>query len=142
MQRGQWRGWRGGTSSWIQTGYHAKPATIRSRSHGLPRKEFLYWSDDGDLFALRYNDWKIVFIEQNHEGLDVWMQGFNKLRIPKIFNPLLAMISPACAITQTTMRPCGRNKLAECQSADYMHNVKRTTVSAGGRTARCLRLYW
>jgi arylsulfatase len=51
-----------------------------------PRKEFLYWSDDGDLFALRYNDWKIVFIEQNHEGLDVWMQGFNKLRIPKIFN--------------------------------------------------------
>jgi arylsulfatase A-like enzyme len=51
-----------------------------------PRKEFLYWSDDGDLFALRYGDWKIVFVEQNHEGLDVWMQGFNKLRIPKIFN--------------------------------------------------------
>jgi arylsulfatase A-like enzyme len=51
-----------------------------------PRKEFLYWSDDGDLFALRYGDWKIVFIEQNHEGLDIWMQGFNKLRVPKIFN--------------------------------------------------------
>jgi arylsulfatase len=51
-----------------------------------PRREFLYWSDDGDLFALRYNQWKVVFIEQNHEGLDVWMQGFNKLRIPKIFN--------------------------------------------------------
>jgi arylsulfatase len=51
-----------------------------------PRKEFLYWSDDGDLFALRYEDWKIVFIEQNHKGLDIWTQGFNKLRVPKIFN--------------------------------------------------------
>src|SRR5262249_51164009 len=51
-----------------------------------PRKEFLYWSDDGDLFALRYQNWKVVFIEQNHEGIDIWMQGFNKLRVPKIFN--------------------------------------------------------
>ncbi|MBO9571694.1 MAG: sulfatase-like hydrolase/transferase, partial [Chitinophagaceae bacterium] len=47
-----------------------------------PRKEFIYWSDDGDLFALRYNRWKIVFIEQNHEGLDVWARGFEKLRLP------------------------------------------------------------
>ncbi len=53
-----------------------------------PRKEFLYWSDDGDLFALRLKPWKIVFIEQNHHGLDVWMQGFDKLRVPKIFNLL------------------------------------------------------
>jgi arylsulfatase A-like enzyme len=51
-----------------------------------PRKEFLYWSDDGDLFALRYQNWKVVFIEQNHAGMDIWMQGFNKLRIPKVFN--------------------------------------------------------
>ena len=51
-----------------------------------PRKDFLYWSDDGDLFALRYDNWKIVFVEQNHEGLNIWMQGFNKLRVPKIFN--------------------------------------------------------
>jgi arylsulfatase len=51
-----------------------------------PRTEFLYWSDDGDLFALRYGPWKIVFIEQNHEGIDIWRQGFQKLRIPKIFN--------------------------------------------------------
>ena len=51
-----------------------------------PRKEFLYWSDDGDLFAIRVKDWKAVFIEQNHEGIDIWRQGFNKLRIPKIYN--------------------------------------------------------
>jgi arylsulfatase A-like enzyme len=51
-----------------------------------PRKEFLYWSDDGDLFAIRVKDWKVVFIEQNHEGLDIWRKGFDKLRAPKIFN--------------------------------------------------------
>jgi hypothetical protein len=27
--------------------------------------EFLYWSDDGDLLALRYKDWKVSFLEQN-----------------------------------------------------------------------------
>jgi arylsulfatase A-like enzyme len=51
-----------------------------------PRKEFLYWSDDGDLFALRYDRWKIVFIEQNHEGLDIWMRNYETLRLPKIFD--------------------------------------------------------
>ena len=51
-----------------------------------PRKEFLYWSDDGDLFALRYANWKIVFYQQNHEGIDIWMKEYEKLRVPKIFN--------------------------------------------------------
>src|SRR6516164_2564884 len=37
-----------------------------------PRKEFLYWSDDGDLFAIRVQNWKVVFIEQNHTGIDIW----------------------------------------------------------------------
>jgi len=37
-----------------------------------PRKGFLYWSDDGDIFALRVGRWKTVFIEQNHEA---WMSG-------------------------------------------------------------------
>ncbi|SHG78920.1 arylsulfatase [Chryseolinea serpens] len=53
-----------------------------------PRKEFIYWSDDGDLFALRYNRWKIVFIEQNHEGIDVWAKGFEKLRLPTTYDML------------------------------------------------------
>ena len=53
-----------------------------------PRKEFLYWSDDGDLFGIRIQNWKIVFIEQNHTGLDVWQRGFDRLRLPKIFHLL------------------------------------------------------
>jgi arylsulfatase A-like enzyme len=51
-----------------------------------PRKGFIYWSDDGDVFALRVGRWKSVFIEQNHEGLDIWMREYEKLRLPKIFD--------------------------------------------------------
>jgi arylsulfatase len=51
-----------------------------------PRKEFLYWSDDGDLFALRVLDWKISFIEQYHEGLDIWLKDYTRLRGPLIYN--------------------------------------------------------
>jgi arylsulfatase len=51
-----------------------------------PRKEFLYWSDDGDLLALRVGDWKIVFKEQLHKGFGVWAGEFTNLRIPKPFN--------------------------------------------------------
>ena len=51
-----------------------------------PRKEFLYWSDDGDLFAVRIDPWKITFIEQYHTGLDVWRKGFERLRMPNLYN--------------------------------------------------------
>jgi arylsulfatase A-like enzyme len=52
-----------------------------------PRKEIFYFSDDGDLTALRYQDWKLVFMEQKAEGtLRVWMEPFVPLRIPLIFN--------------------------------------------------------
>ena len=59
------------------TGAEAKP----------PRKEIFYFSDDGDLTAVRYNDWKAVFMEQKTEGtLRVWMDPFVPLRVPLIFN--------------------------------------------------------
>jgi len=51
-----------------------------------PRKEFLYWSDDGELVAIRVNDWKISFKEQEHKGIDVWRREFTNLRTPKIYN--------------------------------------------------------
>lgn len=51
-----------------------------------PRKEFVYWSDDGDLFALRYGRWKISFIEQYNTGLDIWLNQYTKLRGPKIYD--------------------------------------------------------
>lgn len=51
-----------------------------------PRKEFLYWSDDGDLFAIRVLDWKISFIEQHAQGLAIWEQEATRLRAPNIYN--------------------------------------------------------
>jgi arylsulfatase len=52
-----------------------------------PRKEVFYFSDTGDLTALRYNDWKMVFLEQKTRGtLRVWMDPWVELRIPLIFN--------------------------------------------------------
>ena len=51
-----------------------------------PRKDFLYWIDDGNLVALRYNNWKVVFLEQRAHGFDVWQEPFVELRFPKIIN--------------------------------------------------------
>jgi len=52
-----------------------------------PRKEIFYFSDDGDLTALRYQDWKLVFMEQRAEGTFlVWANPFTPLRVPLIFN--------------------------------------------------------
>jgi arylsulfatase len=51
-----------------------------------PRPAFIYWSDDGDLMALRVNQWKVHFLEQRMEGFKVWSEPFTKLRLPKVFN--------------------------------------------------------
>jgi arylsulfatase len=51
-----------------------------------PREGFLYWSDDGDLLAVRAGPWKATFAEQRHRGLDVWREPFSEMRVPKIFN--------------------------------------------------------
>jgi arylsulfatase len=52
-----------------------------------PRKGFFYWSDDGDLMAIRVHQYKIVFAEQRSSGgLNVWREPLSKLRIPKMFD--------------------------------------------------------
>jgi len=51
-----------------------------------PRKEFLYWTDGGDLAALRYENWKALFLEQRAEGFQVWAEPFVQLRLPRITN--------------------------------------------------------
>jgi arylsulfatase A-like enzyme len=51
-----------------------------------PRKEFLYWTDDGSVAALRYEQWKVTFLRQNAHGLHVWMEPFQELRAPLLTN--------------------------------------------------------
>jgi arylsulfatase A-like enzyme len=67
-------------------GYNFLPFLTGEEEKG-PRKEIFYFSDDGDLTALRYEDWKLVFMEQQSQGtFRVWMEPFVPLRVPLIFN--------------------------------------------------------
>jgi arylsulfatase len=50
------------------------------------RKEYFYWTDDGNLAGLRYERWKMVFLEQRQEGLAVWENPLIPLRFPKLFD--------------------------------------------------------
>jgi arylsulfatase len=52
-----------------------------------PRESFVYFNDDAELVALRYDNWKVVFSEQRAPGtLRIWAEPFTTLRVPKIFN--------------------------------------------------------
>jgi arylsulfatase len=50
------------------------------------RREFFYWTDDGNLAGLRYDQWKAVFMAQEAHGFDVWSQPMVPLRLPHLFN--------------------------------------------------------
>jgi arylsulfatase A-like enzyme len=67
-------------------GYDMLPL-LTGQTKEAPRKEIFYFSDDGDLTALRYEDWKILFMEQKAQGtFRVWMEPFVPLRVPLIEN--------------------------------------------------------
>ena len=67
-------------------GYDFLPYFTGDEEKG-PRPGFIYFSDDGDLVALRYDNWKVVFAEQRMQGtVAIWMEPFVFLRFPKIFN--------------------------------------------------------
>jgi len=67
-------------------GYNFLPYLTGETDEG-PRQEFFYFSDDGDLLALRYDNWKVVFAQQRWPGtLAIWGEPFVKTRIPWLFN--------------------------------------------------------
>ncbi len=67
-------------------GYNMLPYLTGEEEKGR-RKELFYFSDDGDLTALRYNDWKIIFMEQRATGtMQTWAEPFVTLRIPLLYN--------------------------------------------------------
>ena len=67
-------------------GYNLVPY-LKGEVEKSPRLEFFYFSDDGDLMALRYDHWKTVFMEQRVKGTcQIWAEPFVVLRVPKLFN--------------------------------------------------------
>jgi arylsulfatase len=67
-------------------GYNILPH-LTGESETTDRHEIFYFSDDGDLTALRYDDWKLIFMEQRVEAtLQAWAEPFTPLRVPLIFN--------------------------------------------------------
>jgi arylsulfatase len=65
-------------------GYNLLPALKGEAA--WPRHEFLYWTDDGSVAALRYDNWKVTFLRQDAHGLHVWQEPFTALRAPMITN--------------------------------------------------------
>ncbi len=67
-------------------GYNLVPY-LTGQVEKSPRESFLYCNDDQQLTALRYDNWKIVFMEQRVQGtMRIWAEPFVTLRVPKIFN--------------------------------------------------------
>jgi arylsulfatase len=67
-------------------GYNLVPY-LTGQTAKCPRESFLYVNDDQQLVGLRYDNWKIVFMEQRASGqMLLWANPFTNLRVPKIFN--------------------------------------------------------
>src|SRR5262249_23959477 len=83
-----------------KAGHQAREKTVKGANDGfnlLPyltgeverstRQLFFYFSDDGDVLGMRYDNWKVVFMEQRVQGtLQIWAEPFVPLRVPKLFN--------------------------------------------------------
>jgi arylsulfatase len=66
-------------------GYNLLPA-FKGETAEWPREEFLYWTDDGSVAALRYKNWKATFMMQDAHGIDVWRNPYTTLRAPMLTN--------------------------------------------------------
>ncbi len=67
-------------------GYNLLPH-LTGKERDSPRQAFIYFTDDGDVAALRYDNWKMLFLEQRVQGtLKIWQEPFVALRCPYIFN--------------------------------------------------------
>ncbi len=59
---------------------------LSGKSDQSPRHEFWYVNDDGQVVAARYDDWKVVFLENRGQAFGVWREPFTELRVPLLFN--------------------------------------------------------
>lgn len=67
-------------------GYNLVPY-LTGEAEVVPREDFIYCNDDQQVTGLRYDNWKLVFMEQRARGtLQIWAEPFVTLRLPKMFN--------------------------------------------------------
>lgn len=67
-------------------GYNQLPYLTGEQEDGA-RRQFFYFNDDGDMVALRFENWKVVFAEQRETGtLNIWAEPFTQLRVPRLFD--------------------------------------------------------
>jgi arylsulfatase len=67
-------------------GYNLVPYLTGAETKS-PRESFLYCTDEQQVAALRFKNWKLLFMEQRSRGtLQVWAEPFTTLRVPKLFN--------------------------------------------------------
>ncbi|PLX52970.1 MAG: arylsulfatase [Desulfobulbaceae bacterium] len=59
---------------------------LSGKTDQSPRHEFWYVNDDGQIVAARYDDWKVVFLENRGQAFGVWREPFVELRVPLLFN--------------------------------------------------------
>ena len=59
---------------------------LSGKAKQSPRNEFFYVNDDGQIVAIRYQDWKAVFLENRGQAFGVWREPFTELRIPLLFH--------------------------------------------------------
>jgi arylsulfatase A-like enzyme len=75
----------GGKTYKVHLDGYDQTAMLTGKGPGA-RKEFFYFTDDGSLSALRYNNWKMLFSVQRAHGLGVWQEPYVTLRLPMLFN--------------------------------------------------------
>jgi arylsulfatase A-like enzyme len=108
------KGWAptaGGLSHKVHLdGYNILPY-LTGQAPKSPRRDFFYFDDDGQLVAMRHDNWKYIFCEQRAAGnLQIWMNPFTCLRLPKIVN--------------LRMDPYERAEITSDQYYDWLvHNV-------------------
>jgi arylsulfatase A-like enzyme len=67
-------------------GYNQLDYLTGQQDHSA-RRGFIYFDDDAQLVAIRFDNWKLVFYEQKTPGtLDIWGEPFTARRLPLYFN--------------------------------------------------------
>ncbi len=66
-------------------GYNMLPY-LTGEAKESPRKAIFYFSDDGDVIAVRHGDYKFSFSIQREHTMRVWQEPFAKMRLPSIYN--------------------------------------------------------